>query len=253
MTGATPGSRNLTADVATVSAIDRQMRRAMFDLYARYYAPAYAGVFESDLLAKTHVLLLQDDGGALRGFSTIRVWRTSYEGRPFVVLYSGDTIIDQPYWGSQALPFRWLEFAGAVKAENPSLPLYWLLISKGHRTYRLLTSFARTYFPSRRWETPEDMARLMGFAGETMFMSRFDEATGIVRTDGGAALRTDFAGMDGARAMHPDVAHFTRLNPGYASGDELLCLCELSEENLHPIARTQFLRGHERAALGTAA
>lgn len=246
--------RKLSATVERAGRIDTPMRDAMFQLYADYYRPADPAVFFRDLAAKTHVIVLRDGGGALRGFSTIKLWPARTSSGPATFLFSGDTIIAREFWGSQALPFRWIEFAGSVKAADPATPLYWLLISKGHRTYRLLSAFARAYYPTWRGDTPPGPAGLMAFAGRQMFGDRFDEVAGIVRhVAGAAALLPDYAQIDPAQLAHPEIAHFVKLNPGFVEGDELLCLCELSSDNLQPMARVQFLRGHDGAKLGTAA
>jgi hypothetical protein len=42
------------------------------------------------------------------------------------------------------------------------------------------------------------------------------------------------------------VAFFLASNPGYAAGDELLCITELCAENLRPHARKHFLEGLRR-------
>ena len=41
----------------------------------------------------------------------------------------------------------------------------------------------------------------------------------------------------------PETAFFLASNPGYVHGDELVCLTELSTENLRPIARRVFQKG----------
>jgi hypothetical protein len=41
-------------------------------------------------------------------------------------------------------------------------------------------------------------------------------------------------------AARPDVAFFLRANPGYRQGDELVCLCPLSRDNMRPLTRRVF-------------
>lgn len=247
-------SRKLVASIEEVAAIETSVRLEMFRLYAGYYQPANAEIFQRDLADKTHAVLLRDERGFVRGFSTIKLWEAEPPGGRVTFMYSGDTIIARAFWGSQALPFQWIEFAGRLKAANPTTPLYWLLISKGHRTYRLLSAFARRYYPTWRGDTPGQAVALMHFAGREMFGSRFDAQAGIVRHDGeAAALKADYAVIEPTQRLHPEIAHFLHLNPGHAQGDELLCLCELSAENLQPMARVQFLRGYDRSQLGSAA
>ncbi len=116
-----------------------------FALYSRYYAPVDLAVFTADFLAKSWAVVLQDRAGKLCGFSTVeRFWHQTPDG-PVQVLFSGDTVIDQAHWGEQVLPFAWVEQAGRIK---DAAPLYWLLITKGHRTYRYLPAFTHQYFPN---------------------------------------------------------------------------------------------------------
>ena len=244
--------RALHCEIADVSAVDDATRAAMFDLYERYYSGARRPAFERDLADKSQVLLLRNAAGAVSGFSTVKSWVASVGTMRLRVIYSGDTVIDRTHWGTQALPFRWLENAGAIKAMDPRTPLYWLLITKGHRTYRYMSAFARTFYPTWRAETPPQMQLLMETVGHQTFGDRFDRAAGIVRHDqDGAALRGEHAGLDGRQAANREIAFFTQRNPGHGDGDELLCMCELSEDNLRPMARKQFLRGHDNAELDT--
>ena len=47
----------------------------------------------------------------------------------------------------QALAFDWISRMGAIKRAHPERPLYWLLLVKGHRTFRYLPLFAKSFFP----------------------------------------------------------------------------------------------------------
>src|SRR3546814_8887785 len=54
-----------------------------------------------------------------------------------------------------------LPISGALKADAPALPLYWLLLVKGHRTYRYLRAFYRVFYPALQRETPPETKSLM--------------------------------------------------------------------------------------------
>ena len=170
------------------------------------------------------------------------------DGRRVRSLFSGDTIIEQAFWGEQTLPYRWIELAGQIKATDPDTPLYWLLISKGHRTYRYMPGFTYAYYPQSKSAAPDNIAQVMRVLGQARFGAAFDATAGIVRpVELATRLRPEFDGMDGTvRNRH--AAFFAQANAGYAQGDELLCLCELSAENLRPRARAQFLKGMTHAA-----
>lgn len=238
----------LKAEVRPISQCDMGLIHRLFAIYQTYYAPTDLAVFTADFRAKSWAIVLVDAQGREVGFSTIADHVDLIEGQRVRCLFSGDTIIDRAYWGTQALPYRWIELAGQIKASDPTTPLYWLLISKGHRTYRYMPGFTFDHYPHPEHDTPADVAQIMSVLGTRRFGAAFDPTCGIVRPgDLPTRLRDDFDGV-AAAGQNRYVKFFNTMNPGYAHGDELLCLCELSADNLRPRARRQFLRGMLDAA-----
>ena len=228
--------------IYSVAALEGAARREMYALYERYYDATSYGRFCGDLAGKDHAVLLRDETGALRGFSTLAVYERLFGAEPLRVLFSGDTIVDERYWGQQALAFAWLRLAGEIKAQRPDRRLYWFLISKGHRTYRYLSVFSREFYPAPDRETPRYERGLMAFLARDRFGTSYEEATGLVRfAHSQGHLRSSYADVPCAHRRLPEVTYFLERNPGYAGGDELVCLCELAAENLKPIARRAFL------------
>src|SRR5205814_4782134 len=118
----------------------------------------------------------------------------------------------------------------------------WLLISKGHRTYRYLSAFSRDYYPAPDKPTPPEMRDLMILLARDRFGDAYDCAAGVLRfPQSQGHLRAPYAHVSDAHQRLPEVDFFLAHNPGYAQGDELVCLCELAAENLQPIARRTFL------------
>lgn len=213
----------------------------LFHLYAQYYAPTSLEVFARDLASKSYAIVVRDPQGRIRGFSTVAQSRMLSSVGTIEVLFSGDTVVDRSFWGEQTLPFTWIEEAGRIKAARPEVPLYWLLITKGHRTFRYLPGFAKAYYPGPQRE----LHGLRNEIAQRFFGDRFDRGTGVLQPDLSCptALRPEFAGLDAARVRSPHVQAFLSQNPGHAQGEELVCLCELSVEKLRPRARAQFLNG----------
>jgi hypothetical protein len=159
-------------------------------------------------------------------------------------IYSGDTIIERSHWGTQALAFTWLRFAGTIKAQAPDRPLYWFLIVKGHRTYRYLSAFSIDFYPHWQRPTPPLARAIMQQLARQRFDAAYDSERGIVSfAQSRGHLRSIWAAVEPEEAARPDVAFFLRSNPGYTHGDELVCLTELSCSNLRPLARRVFAQG----------
>jgi len=242
--------RKLKSLVRERSAINDDEVAEMARLFDRYYEGATPSQFARDLTGKTHVIELRD-GDALCGFSTLCVYDLSEaanQPRALRVIFSGDTIIDRAYWGEQALALAFCRFAGAIKAADPARPLYWLLISKGHRTYRYLDLFAHGYHPRHDCAESPSLARLAADVAHRKFGDAYDHATGLVRFGTAATrLREQWHDDRSARRLSPATTYFFQRNPQHALGDELVCLCELEPSNLRSFALKAFREGMANA------
>lgn len=237
----------LTARVRRRAELDAADVRRMYALYDAYYAETSADRFARDLAAKDYVIELSSDG-ELRGFSTLALLAFDVGGVRRRAIYSGDTIIDHRYWGEQALASAFCRLAGALKAADPDVPLYWFLITKGHRTYRYLGAFSREYYPHPSRPTPESAAQCLDALARARFGEAWKPALGVVcfeRSQG--QLRAPWTEPRPALAARAEVRFFLERNPGHARGDELCCLTELDAPNLRSYARRAFLEGYDEA------
>jgi hypothetical protein len=231
----------LKSQVIPVFSLPDAERDEMWSLYHRFYAGTNRARFDDDLTRKDSLLVLRDDQQRIQGFSTLALGFAEHEGRVIRYVFSGDTIVDRAHWGSQSLAFTWLRYVGDIKRERPELPLFWFLIVKGHRTYRYLPTFARTFWPTWTEPTPVATADLMARLARERFGAAYDLASGVIRyPESHGHLVPEFAEANDREAEREDVRFFLERNPGYRSGDELVCLCELASENLRPLARRIF-------------
>ncbi|MES2887520.1 MAG: hypothetical protein V4739_05850 [Pseudomonadota bacterium] len=215
----------------------------MFALFDRCYSGGSPALFAADLARKSHVIELRE-GGLLQGFSTIEVFDVEADAGAARGVFSGDTIVHHDHWGTNVLAQAFCAFAGTLKRQRPAQPLYWLLISKGQRTYRYLSLFARDYFPHPERTTPAPVQTLMGAVARERFGAFYDPAAGVLRMRGqGTRLRPQWAAIRPPLQNKPEVAYFLQRNPGHLEGDELVCWCELSEANLLALALREFRRG----------
>ena len=226
------------------SELGEQVRSKMFNLLSASFDCVDRYQFDKDLNEKNEVLLLSSDSGKLRGFSTLQFWDEDFEGEPLRILFSGDTIIDSKHWGTQSLAFSWIQRAGSLKLDAPHRRLFWFLIVKGHRTYRYLPTFAVKFHPD--WRSAEDawLKRLADHLASSKFGSQYNQDLGVIHFNSSKGqLVPELAEPRPCESSRPEVEYFLKRNPGYREGDELVCVCELAESNLRPIARRVFRRG----------
>lgn len=220
-------------NIGTLNPYEREM---LCGLYLRYYDGSNEVLFNADLANKTHVLILYY-GEKTVGFTTIEVYGRDWNDEPVVVVYSGDTIVEQQHWGQQALAYRWIRFIGELRQANAGCFVYWLLIVKGHRTYKFLPAFTHTFYP--HWASEQrDLKSFLDVLAREKFGKYYDPLTGIVSFDESRGhLKEAYAAIADNEKTKPAVSFFLERNPGYQRGDELACLCRFDDENLRPLTR----------------
>ena len=202
----------------------------MLALMREFFADVDRIRFESDLTEKDWVILLQDNG-RLRGFSTLQLYTTEVNGSPIRVIYSGDTIVHRDAWGSSALARTWLN---AVRGWQSDIPLYWLLITSGFRTYRFLPVFWKEFWPRH---DAVQRPPLLDVLARQRFGRQFDPESGLVRFGMPQVLRNGLKEIPSGRLTDPHIGFFAHANMGHMHGDELVCLCPLTPANQTPIGR----------------
>lgn len=245
--------RDLRSEVVLPSSLTPEHVAELYGLYADHYLGTDPLRFQRDLAEKDWVILLRDEEGWIAGFSTQMLLHTELDGQPFRALFSGDTLIRRDCWGSQELVRAWCRLAGSLKARAGDEPLYWFLISKGYRTYLYLPLFFHRFFPRFDEPTPSLERTLMDRLALGKFGEAYSPETGLVQFAGDHdRLRPD---LDAAaeRGENPHVRHFVRCNPEYARGVELVCLAEISPENMRGSARRELVAGMTGSALVSAA
>jgi len=202
-------------------------REAMYALFERYYRSVTRDRFLADLARKQLVIRIFA-GGELAGFSTIQLLPTEFEGRLLLTIFSGDTVVDRPWWGTKALQRAFAFFLVRTKLAHPLTPVFWFLISKGYKTYMLMRNNF-TSWPSRHEETPPRVQALLHHVARLKFDENYDAESGVVRfSECLGAVRSDFVDVPlEERTMDPDVRFFLERNPGHMAGDELCCLAEI--------------------------
>lgn len=213
----------------------------MFEIYSASYCDTSRPRFDQDFQDKTHCIVLRYADETIVGFTTLKRYERTWSGQSIRVIFSGDTIIDREHWGSQQLAFAWMRLAGEIWQEQPDVPLYWFLICKGHRTYRYLGAMALNYAPRAGVVTDPAVQALADHLAVERFGEAYDPATGVLsfRVPQGR-LTTELAQVPAPHLRLENVAYFLQKNPHYASGDELVCLCELHPDNLRPMALRLF-------------
>lgn len=225
--------------------LEEAERAAMFELLSAHFHGVQRRTFDRDLDEKNWVLLFAD-GPHLRGFTTLLAYETVRDGEPISVIYSGDTIMARDGWKTATLPRSWITAVRALRERYlRGNRLYWLLLTSGFRTYRLLPVFWREFYPRTGVPTPPDVQALLSRLAIERLGSCYQHGKGIARFPSPQVLRDELREVGPGRLSEPHIAFFMERNPGWRDGDELVCLTEISFDNLTPAGRRMWT--HERA------
>ena len=222
----------LTGQIIQITDVSPVDRRQMFELMRRNYDNITSPQFDSDLNEKDWVIVTRHPGsGHVMGFSTQQLYDQDTSEGPIKVLFSGDTIVDPEFWGSNPLAKLWGQLTLALMDKHLGQDLFWFLISKGYKTYRFLPVFFNEFFPRLGTPTPQWATNILNGIAQEKFGDRFEIQRGIVRAaEDGCRLKPNIADIS-HRASDRNVRFFESANPGHARGDELCCLARLSRKN----------------------
>ena len=237
----------MRAELVERSKLGSDQRDAMYAILCGQFQGVSRDQFESDLSEKNWAVLLravQDE--RLRGFSTLHVQREDgLDGVEVGVVYSGDTVVDGGPGMGSSLSKAWIGAVNTLRRAEGFERLYWLLLTSGYRTYRFLPVYWSDFHPRHDAPMPPERRRLMETLAAARFGPLFDRGAGIVRFTRPQLLRDELRGIPEHRLADPHIAFFAHANPGHEGGDELVCLTELTEENLTSAGRRMW-RGGDR-------
>lgn len=241
MTNRTP----LTHMSLATALVGEDLLKAMFRLFERYYGDVDFNTFVEDLSNKTDVMLLLEKSDApltkrLVGFSTIRRERmTGPTGRPAHYLFSGDTVVAREHWRSKRLQVAFFWQLVRAKLTQPLTPVYWMLISKGYKTYLLLSRNFCHHHPRHVAERkdPAKASRALQPVADLYYARYFgrhyNAETGVISFDTPHGRVADGVAVPTEEDLKlADVSFFVKRNPGYAKGDELACVAEILVRDL---------------------
>lgn len=217
----------LSARVVPVSDVSDEALRRMYALFERYYTCTSFEAFVEDFRAKDAVILLSD--GEIQGFSTLQEVRIEVDGRVHVGMFSGDTVVDRAWWGTKVLGRAFLWHLLKRRLRHLFRPYWWILISKGYKTYLLMANNFPEHHPNADGPSPPDRLAIRDAFAVRLFGRWYDPARGVVAFEQSRGqLRQGIADVTPALvAQNPRVALFERLNPTWREGTELVCLAAM--------------------------
>ncbi|NTW14494.1 MAG: hypothetical protein HGA31_05705 [Candidatus Moranbacteria bacterium] len=225
----------ITSHTKPVTALSQSERDDMYSLLSGHFLGTVREDFERDLAEKECVMFLREGaGGKIVGFSTLVCFSDIRVGtKEVAVIFSGDTVVLERYRSSFGFGAEIARYFETIRERYPDRESYYVLTSKGWRTYKILPFFFKSFYPNHRNDESSEIRGIMDAFCMFKFPEYYDERRGVLTS---TAERQRLRPETGDCALpdrdDPNILYFAERNPGYLEGDELVCIASIAGKNL---------------------
>ncbi len=222
---------HIFSQTKNISACSEEEKETFYGLLCQGFLGVSQQDFIRDFEEKEAVMILRKEhaDGEIVGWSTLMVLTLALPDEEVKVVFSGDTVVLPEYRSGTGLGVELLRYFLHATAQFPRHKVYYILTSKGWRTYKIMPFFFQEFAPcSDRPTTPYEKV-LMDAFGKTKYPGHYHSETGVINY---SSQRVRPEGIDVA-PLRPDshTAFFLRCNPGYLDGYELVCVARIAPDN----------------------
>lgn len=221
----------LDCKIVSPTELSQENISQMFILMEKNYIGINFESFCKDLDQKDSIFLFHNNH-TIFGFTGLKLLPFQFEDQEILIAYSGDTVLEESFRGSLSIPVNWGIYMLKLSENHPNL--YWLLTSKGFRTYRYLSVFFKEFIPMPN-QSNEFLVRLRMQVANKFFPNEYETKLGILnRGENCQTIRNivaDQNAMNGSK--DPFVQFFKQSNPDFDKGKELVCLAHFHFSNIN--------------------
>jgi len=213
------------------SSLLRCDRRKMFSLMEECYLGMSWVEFNRDLAEKDEVMILSEEGEIV-GFSTLVTFDFLVGEQICTALFSGDTVVSKDKRVNIGFAKEIVSYFYQNIDLGKNTPVYWTLISKGWRTFRILPFLFREFYPNPFAKIENSRLKEVRDAfGKHKYPKYYKERTGLIQFPTPVQRLKPRSDEAECNRDDPYAKFFFEKNPGYLNGDELVCVAEISIEN----------------------
>lgn len=221
----------MKGSLVKVTSLSLEDRNQCFDVLQESFEGVSMGGFLQDLFEKEQVILLRDGDSQIVGFSTLMSFPLTTQDGVMEIVFSGDTAVHPCARNSREIG-RCLAMYLQIVLSRSENPVWYVLISKGWRTFRAMWFLFQKAYPHNKEDllSPEYQAIVSAF-GRYKYQNRtLRDNSVLIATDDAQRIRLE--SEDLIIRNNEDGRLFTELNPGYVNGDELVCIAPVRTDNM---------------------
>jgi hypothetical protein len=221
---------NYSKEVAKIGLEEKQQ---MYTILSKYFLGTSFDEFLHDLSQKEVVIFIAKEG-EIMGFSTLVCSLVTVEGADVPVIFSGDTIVEKEHRNSSGLGIEMANYFNRMRERFADRTVYYLLCTKGWRTYKVLPFFFNTFYPRVDREMPLHLKKVRDSFCQQKYKNQYDAKRGLIIAEGNPQRIRSENFYDSAHPAREsgDIDFFFEQNPNYLNGTELVCIASIDEENI---------------------
>jgi hypothetical protein len=222
---------HIMSQTKKVAACSEHEKETFYRLLCQSFLRVSWSDFMRDFQEKDAVMILrkEHDEGEIVGWSTLMVLTLSLPDQEVKGIFSGDTAVLPEYRSSTGLGVELSRYFMHVREQFPQHTVYYILISKGWRTYKIIPFFFKEFSP--RYDKPTSACdkAVMDAFGKMKYPRHYNPATGVI-TFTPQRLKPESVDAIPVK-LDAHTQFFLRCNPGYLDGHELVCVAKVSPDN----------------------
>lgn len=190
--------------------------------------------FHKVLLSYNYVVLCRERiDGSLRGAELLGVDRKEQEGRKFTLIRCGLAFLQRDYQGGSLLYFAMVYLVLKEMLLHPRTPLYLILKAFSYKSYLVMNSVVKDFYPRYDKKTPEFEQQLIdNFAKEVSMKGDVYDPERCVIERTLSNIKDFVAPMTERQLENPHIKFFQETNPGWPQGHQLITLGKVTWKDL---------------------
>jgi hypothetical protein len=237
---------NLTGRLVETKMLTSIQKNRMLELMTGYYGDISPERFEQELNERDSALVLFDAANQIQGFTTIKFYHLDVLKIPVRLVFSDEAIIPGGFRSNLELFRAWIRAVYSRVLDGDELlrqrkievqnyfKSYWVLLAEGYQKYRLLPLYFKRFYPNYQERTPEFEQTVINHFCGYKYPGRYNPTTGVIKSEGKGGLRQDATVITRKHMNNSHLNYFLTQNPGFTMGDKLVCITELSLNNMKP-------------------
>ncbi len=211
-----------------------ETKEQMWEIYKKYYT--YTKESFMDRISGNNFYAFYTKGDRLVGFTGLRIDRFKFEGRRKLLVYYGQTVVDQGFRGKALTQRTGVKLCIKYFKDILFSDVYMWCDALTYRAYLVFAKTLEEYYPTYKEPTPGHIKRMMTYIGEQRYGENFQPESGTVEKpidyvkDPSVKIRP-------AKLRDADINFYAHANPGYQQGNGLLTLAPMNRTNVSILFR----------------